>query len=382
MEKCCIGTLDIFISMWLYIILVLFITPMRHSLSRNPSTDLEITPLQEVVQSRMETLEPILDFIVVKFQEKPRSIDFDEEMKTVFDYLNGEFLVMKRDLGDEFDGNIVSLFEEIVVSYLICKFKAKIDHTQFPDFFEVFLKYARKDAVILGALLNANMPKEHIVSIVRQQVKDSINFATSEVAAQSLDSLTQTLNRATFERVRRRELERLLRNESGMGMAQFFIDLDKFKTVNDTLGHAEGDRILREVAGILQKELRAIDVVGRFGGDEFWALVVVHHVEGAKELAERLRQKVEDANLGVTLSMGIAFSKPNGIRSSLKSGGSVSDWLDVEEKRLTMESDEAMQVAKHGQGRNAVCVFEELTDREKRLAHAASMEAAKKREKS
>lgn len=350
---------------------------MRHF--KDLSTDLEVTPLQEVVQSRMETMKPILDYIVVKFQEKPRSVDFDNEMRLVFDYLNSELVGLERDLGDEFDGNIVSLFAEIVVSYLICKFKAKIDHTQFPDFFEVFLKYAQKDAVILGALLNANMPKEHIVSIVRQEVKASIDFAISEVAAQSFDSLTQTLNTATFLRVRRRELERLLRNESGMGMAQFFIDLDKFKTVNDTLGHSGGDRVLREVATILHQELRTIDVVGRLGGDEFGALVVVHDVAEAQSLAERLRKAVSDANLGVTLSIGIAFSKPNGIRSFLNSGDSVSEWLDAEGKRLHEESDEAMFVAKHGQERNAVCVFEELTDREKSLAHAASIEAAKKR---
>jgi diguanylate cyclase (GGDEF)-like protein len=212
-----------------------------------------------------------------------------------------------------------------------------------------------------------------------RHVKDSVVFAMEEEQASSFDGLTGLLKPEVFATIRRRELERLLRNQQGMALVQFFVDLDKFKTVNDVHGHKEGDRVLIEVGKILKRELRSIDVVSRLGGDEFGVLGVVNSLEEAKELAERLRASVEKAELRVTLSIGISVSKPNGMRATLKDDASVSNWLNEEEVRLASESDEAALVAKHGSNRNAVCVFSELSADEKVFAARMSALAAKKR---
>jgi diguanylate cyclase (GGDEF)-like protein len=92
-------------------------------------------------------------------------------------------------------------------------------------------------------------------------------------------------------------------------LAVLVIDLDHFKRVNDTLGHAGGDAVLVRVAALLQSQLRAEDVVGRAGGEEFWLLLPDTTGEHALALAERLRQRVAAEDLGTTLSIGVALAE-------------------------------------------------------------------------
>jgi two-component system cell cycle response regulator len=120
------------------------------------------------------------------------------------------------------------------------------------------------------------------------------------------DPLTGLRNR----RYVRRHLDALLRNT---GAAVLLIDVDRFKTVNDTLGHAAGDEVLREIAERLRGHLRASDVVARYGGEEFIVVMAGATDEEALLVAERLRSAVSCAPiqaggqaLEVTVSLGIA----------------------------------------------------------------------------
>jgi diguanylate cyclase (GGDEF)-like protein len=88
--------------------------------------------------------------------------------------------------------------------------------------------------------------------------------------------------------------------------AVVLVDVDGFKRVNDTFGHQYGDRVLRELAGALSGALRRGDTLFRIGGDEFAALLVVADPAEALEAGRRLRAAVTDANLGVTVSIGVA----------------------------------------------------------------------------
>jgi len=95
------------------------------------------------------------------------------------------------------------------------------------------------------------------------------------------------------------------------------IDLDLFKHVNDTLGHSAGDRVLQNFVGIVQGELRAIDFVGRFGGEEFLLVLTQTSLEGACECAERVRAQTERKTMqafgvtsGITVSVGVAQYRP------------------------------------------------------------------------
>ena len=96
------------------------------------------------------------------------------------------------------------------------------------------------------------------------------------------------------------------------------VDIDFFKSVNDTHGHAAGDEVLRTVAGIIKQALRESDIPARYGGEEFAVLLPFTHLEEAKIVGERLRKTVEttpitinqdtvdEKQINVTISMGLA----------------------------------------------------------------------------
>ena len=101
------------------------------------------------------------------------------------------------------------------------------------------------------------------------------------------DPVTHLANRALFNERVRHAVARTLRE--GIGMAVLFVDLDDFKTVNDSLGHAAGDRVLLEVAQRISTSIRAADTAARFGGDEFAVLLEdVQDLQAAAETAERI----------------------------------------------------------------------------------------------
>lgn len=130
------------------------------------------------------------------------------------------------------------------------------------------------------------------------------------------DSLTGLFNRRYFQQ----ELERLVARvaRSGASCALFYIDLDQFKYINDTLGHAAGDRLLIEVSRLLQSHLREGDLFARFGGDEFTVLLYNVDTDNALRVAEHLRSLLEaykffDAGsvYNVTASLGVAMIDNN-----------------------------------------------------------------------
>ena len=91
------------------------------------------------------------------------------------------------------------------------------------------------------------------------------------------------------------------------------IDIDFFKKVNDTYGHASGDKVLRTVASVIKAQLRESDIPARYGGEEFAVLLPYTHIDEAKIVGERLRKAVEETtvsldnlNINVTISMGLA----------------------------------------------------------------------------
>lgn len=106
------------------------------------------------------------------------------------------------------------------------------------------------------------------------------------------DSLTGLINRREFERLVGEVLER--GGGESRGNVLLFLDLDQFKVINDTCGHAAGDELLRRVGALLAQALRADDVLARLGGDEFGILLRGCRLEHALPVAEKLRQAVAD----------------------------------------------------------------------------------------
>lgn len=136
------------------------------------------------------------------------------------------------------------------------------------------------------------------------------------------DPLTGLLNRREMSRVLDEELERARRYQRPMAM--LWIDFDRFKEVNDTYGHAAGDSVLQSVAALLVDSVRAVDSVGRFGGEEFVIVMPEMEVSEARETAERLRRHVSakpqplgDGNaVTLTISVGVAVYPDHGMTGS------------------------------------------------------------------
>ncbi|TXG80814.1 MAG: GGDEF domain-containing protein [Rhodocyclaceae bacterium] len=121
------------------------------------------------------------------------------------------------------------------------------------------------------------------------------------------DALTGLFNRRAMNEALQRAW--LRHRRSGAPLAALVIDLDHFKRINDTAGHAAGDAVLVQVGALLLKQLRGEDVVGRAGGEEFWLVLPDTRREHAVALAERLRLQMAEAGLGVTCSIGVALAE-------------------------------------------------------------------------
>lgn len=145
------------------------------------------------------------------------------------------------------------------------------------------------------------------------------------------DFLTQLFNRGYWEESLHQEYKRLQRypHQSTLLMC----DIDHFKHVNDAYGHSAGDLVIQEIADAVRKNLRATDIAGRYGGEEYAILLVETNLEQAAHLAERLRKSVEQLSvkynghtLKVTLSIGLAEYNKNMTN--------YRQWLEAADKAL------------------------------------------------
>jgi diguanylate cyclase (GGDEF)-like protein/PAS domain S-box-containing protein len=144
-------------------------------------------------------------------------------------------------------------------------------------------------------------------------------LAESRIAYQAChDALTGLPNRTLFYDRLTQELARARRHD-GRRLAVLFLDLDQFKVVNDTLGHAAGDRLLIEIAGRLQQTVRESDTVARIGGDEFTFLLPgIDHAEDAARAAQKILEavsrplEIDGHRLYVTTSIGISLYPADG----------------------------------------------------------------------
>jgi diguanylate cyclase (GGDEF)-like protein len=181
-------------------------------------------------------------------------------------------------------------------------------------------KGAMRQDCAMVPLIEAGVVKA--VSIVLIDATDTyetearLDTAMTELAAISeRDGLTGIFNRRKIEEVLEGELQRIRRYGGECGVLMF--DIDHFKKVNDGHGHLVGDQAIRHVAQLAVKTLRNTDVVGRYGGEEFVALLPGVGLPGAAVAAERLRQAIAntpvkhpDVTFTVTVSLGVTAMRP------------------------------------------------------------------------
>jgi len=183
------------------------------------------------------------------------------------------------------------------------------------------------------------------LAIINRNLQEEKERKDQAEAEARTDYLTGLFNRRHFFELAQRELERSTRFQRPLTL--LMIDIDHFKSINDTWGHGFGDLALRSVADILRSSLRNIDIFGRTGGEEF-AAVIVETVEAeAVEIAQRLRRAVE-AN---------ALTAPDGtsIQVTVSIGLTHLRGRQVGFDNVMSEADQAMYAAKKA-GRNKIMV--------------------------
>jgi diguanylate cyclase (GGDEF)-like protein len=165
-----------------------------------------------------------------------------------------------------------------------------------------------------------------------------------------IDELTGLCNLRAFNRFAENELQRSKRYNRTLAVVM--CDIDNLKAINDTYGHDAGNTVIKQVVKTIQARLRTIDIVGRFGGDEFILLLPEQGVEGALTVAKRLNELIKDkgvvlANkeINLTLSMGIAIYPHHG-----------SDIAG-----LIKKADEAMYACKKSNGKKVLVSVNETS---------------------
>jgi diguanylate cyclase (GGDEF)-like protein len=164
------------------------------------------------------------------------------------------------------------------------------------------------------------------------------------------DGLTKLYIHRYFQQRLDEEMKRALRYGSEVSL--ILTDIDHFKNFNDTYGHQQGDRVLKEVAKIMRDSMREVDIVARYGGEEFTVICPEKSCDEIIIPAERLRRNVEEAQffingerVPITISLGISTFP-----------------ADATEKKMLIErADQALYYAKE-HGRNRICLFRDIRD--------------------
>lgn len=170
----------------------------------------------------------------------------------------------------------------------------------------------------------------------------------------TLDALTGLNNRRQFETRLKQEVATATRQNTDL--CAIMLDVDHFKKVNDTYGHAVGDTVLKAVARIIKKEIREYDIPARYGGEEFVVILPHTNIKEATLVAERLREKIEKrtidisefgeefGEISVTISLGVSLFE----RDAKNPAAAAAN--------LYESADKALYRAKEG-GRNKVVIF-------------------------
>ena len=178
--------------------------------------------------------------------------------------------------------------------------------------------------------------------LLARPVLGPLRTLAREAQSAGTDELTQLANRRTFTAAGNRELARVRRSHRPLAVA--LIDVDDFKWVNDTFGHAAGDYVLRAVAEMLRTQIRTVDLAARYGGDEFALLLPETDTAGAFEAAERFRIAL------ATRTLGDGRRLPTGVTASI----GVATGLEPKLDELIAAADRALYRAKQaGKNRTA-----------------------------
>jgi diguanylate cyclase (GGDEF)-like protein/PAS domain S-box-containing protein len=223
---------------------------------------------------------------------------------------------------------------------------------------ELVLK--RRDGSKIVVLENSRAVRDNEGNVIFYEGTLTDITAAHELSQQlsydaSHDPLTGLVNRREFELRVQRALE--MTQATGAVHAALYLDLDRFKTVNDTCGHVAGDELLRQLGEVLQQKVRVMDIVARLGGDEFAVLLENCSTDAAVQVAESLRKAVEQFEfiwgahrftLGVSIGVVAVNSSFKRIAQVLNAADAACySAKDAGRNRVVVHQEDASLVARH-----------------------------------
>jgi diguanylate cyclase (GGDEF)-like protein len=170
------------------------------------------------------------------------------------------------------------------------------------------------EPLVIWCIMRADNRSRMYEELIKAQEQVSSHARRMQDLA-ATDALTGLPNRREFDRLTRRDLRSA--DQSGQTLAMVMIDIDHFKSFNDSHGHAAGDEVLRRVGARLLSIVRSGETVARFGGEEFACCLVGADAEGAEAFARRVHDHLRRLTVEqrqITVSIGIALRKPGGSR--------------------------------------------------------------------
>jgi two-component system cell cycle response regulator len=195
----------------------------------------------------------------------------------------------------------------------------------------------------------------HLASVISVCIENCISQETLHRLS-TVDALTGVHNRRAFSKDLTREMNRA--NRAKEPLSCLLLDIDHFKSINDTHGHQTGDRTLKTIGALLLEHFRNTDLIARYGGEEFAVLLPACPTDQAKRIAEELRLAI--AKLIIRTPLGDAFKITTSIGCStfISPKERFLDATELNQKSdyLISQADAALYDAKRS-GRNRVCIF-------------------------
>lgn len=187
------------------------------------------------------------------------------------------------------------------------------------------------------------------------QFTEAFNHMMTGLQQTVKDFLTGLFNHRYFQERLTTELVRAERYNHNLCLLIF--DLDRFKSINDTLGHPAGDSILKQLSEVVKDSIRSIDVAARYGGDEFAIILPETDLESGRDVAERLRRAVEETEFHVPAGESVSDAGHKTINATITIGLAVFPDHHRTREGLIMAADIALCRAKHV-SRNSTCAYD------------------------
>jgi diguanylate cyclase (GGDEF)-like protein len=211
---------------------------------------------------------------------------------------------------------------------------------------ELTRERAERQRIQLRWVIMAIIASGLVIALLTYLLVENLRYRKQLVLLANLDSLTGLPNRGRTATVATQALEAALADQKPLCLG--LLDLDRFKMLNDQLGHATGDRVLKEFAKIASASIRSTDTLGRWGGEEFLLILPNTTLDTAVQIVERIRQRV-------------GLIHVEAMRVSISAGLATNGGDDLSLDEILARADVALYKAKNS-GRDLVYYAEESFD--------------------